>query len=61
MSDRISSKNTVTVVHEMLHCYGLKDTYSSDQKDSIMYGYSSRTATGLTEDANDVLNDKYNN
>ena len=50
---------TVTCVHEMLHAFGGKDTYSSDQKWSIMYGYSSRTATGVTSDANAFLNEKY--
>lgn len=43
----------------MLHAYGGKDTYSSDQNSSIMYGYSSGTAMGVTSDANSFLNDKY--
>lgn len=43
----------------MLHAYGGKDTYSDDQKSSIMYGTSSGTATGVTADANNFLNEKY--
>lgn len=51
----------LTILHEMLHVYGLRDLYSSDKTWSIMYGYrSGRTATGLTSDANQVLVNKYN-
>lgn len=54
-----SAKRATIIVHEMLHAYGGKDTYSSDQTSSIMYGYSSGTATGVTSDANSFLNNKY--
>ena len=43
----------------MLHAYGGKDTYSADQKSSIMYGYSNGTARGVTADANSFFNSKY--
>ena len=59
MNQKTSERRTVTCVHEMLHAYGGKDTYSSDQKWSIMYGRSDRTATGVTSDANAFLNEKY--
>lgn len=59
MDEKTSEGRMITCVHEMLHAYGGKDTYSSDQTWSIMYGYSSRTATGVTSDANAFLNDKY--
>lgn len=52
-------KIVAIVVHEMLHAYGRKDTYSADQKSSIMYGYSNGTARGVTADANSFLNSKY--
>lgn len=60
MKDYTPSKRAIIIVHEMLHAYGGKDTYSSDQKSSIMYGYDSGTATGVTKDANNFLNEKYN-
>ena len=54
------SKQKLTIVHEMLHAFGGKDTYEEDQKYSIMYGYGDdRTATGVTADANAFLNAKY--
>lgn len=59
MNQQTTAKRTITCVHEMLHAFGGKDTYSSDQTWSIMYGYSSGTATGVTSDANAFLNDKY--
>ena len=59
MNQKTSERRTVTCVHEMLHAYGGKDTYSSDHKWSIMYGRSDRTATGVTSDANAFLNEKY--
>lgn len=59
MNAKTPAGRTVTCVHEMLHAFGGKDTYSSDQKWSIMYGYSSRTATGVTSDANAFLVQKY--
>ncbi len=59
MNQKTYAGRTVTCVHEMLHAFGGKDTYSSDQKWSIMYGYSNRTAKGVTSDANAFLNEKY--
>ncbi len=59
MKDYTPSKRATIIVHEMLHAFGGKDTYSSDQKSSIMYGTSDGTATGVTKDANNFLNDKY--
>lgn len=59
MKNYTPSKRAPIIVHEMLHAYGGKDTYSSDQKSSIMYGTSDGTATGVTKDANNFLNDKY--
>ena len=59
MKNYTPSKRATLIVHEMLHAYGGKDTYSSDQISSIMYGYSSGTATGVTKDANNFLNAKY--
>ncbi|SHK20054.1 hypothetical protein SAMN02745248_02013 [Hathewaya proteolytica DSM 3090] len=59
MNQRTPAGRTVTCVHEMLHAFGGKDTYSSDQTWSIMYGLSSGTATGVTSDANAFLNEKY--
>ncbi|APZ50022.1 hypothetical protein BW721_10505 [Jeotgalibaca sp. PTS2502] len=54
-----NSKIQAVLIHEMLHGYGLKDLYNSSNRNSIMYGYVSGTATGLTSDANKVLNSKY--
>lgn len=51
--------NTVrekVLIHEMLHGYGLKDINKSS---SIMHYNVSGTATGVTSDANNVLNQKY--
>ena len=60
MDARTSDKQVVTIVHEMLHAFGGKDTYEDDQFWSIMCGWGDvRTATGVTSDANDFLNDKY--
>lgn len=59
MKNFTASKRATIIVHEILHAYGGKDTYSSDQKSSIMYGYSNGTATGVTKDANNFLNEKY--
>ena len=59
MDARTSDKQVVTIVHEMLHVYGGKDTYEDDQIWSIMYGTDDSTATGVTSDANAFLNDKY--
>jgi hypothetical protein len=49
----------VTVLHEMLHGYGLKDLRDVSNRSSVMYGYADRTATGITDDANSVLIAKY--
>lgn len=54
-----NSKIQAVLIHEMLHGYGLKDLYNSANRNSIMYGSISGTATGLTSDANRVLNSKY--
>lgn len=43
------------LIHEMLHVYGLKDISNSN---SIMY-YATPKVTGVTSDANNVLNNKY--
>ena len=59
MEERTIVQQVVTIVHEMLHAYGGKDTYEDDQTWSIMYGYGDGSATGVTSDANDFLNDKY--
>lgn len=53
------SKRATIIVHEMLHVFGGKDTYSSDQKSSIMYGYSTGTATGVIKDAHNFFNNNY--
>jgi hypothetical protein len=53
------AKREVTIIHEMLHVYGLKDLYDYENKWSIMYYSSAKTATGVTNDANYVLNAKY--
>lgn len=59
--DGYGSSRKLTILHEMLHVYGLRDLYSSDKTWSIMYGVrDGRTATGLTSDANQVLVNKYN-
>lgn len=48
-----------TVLHEMLHVYGLKDIY--DDRGCIMYGgVGDWTIVGLTRDANNILVQKYN-
>lgn len=60
MDPMTNQKRAAIIIHEMLHGFGLKDLYSSLNKNSIMYGYSSGTATGVTSDANQILNDKYN-
>lgn len=59
MDKETYKSRTITCVHEILHAYGGKDTYSPDQRWSIMYGYSNGTATGVTSDANAFLNQKY--
>lgn len=61
LMDGYGSTRKLTILHEMLHVYGLRDLYSSSQTWSIMYGIrDGRTATGLTSDANQVLVNKYN-
>lgn len=52
------------LVHEMLHAFGLRDLYESSNRGSIMYGYynqwhSNVLNEGVTEEANDILNEKY--
>jgi hypothetical protein len=59
MGSYTNANREKTIIHEMLHVYGLKDLYDSSNSWSIMYGYSSGTATALTSDANAVLNAKY--
>lgn len=54
----VELKDMITQLNTTICLWG-KDTYSADQKWSIMYGYSSRTATGVTSDANAFLNQKY--
>ncbi len=49
------------LIHEMLHGYGLKDLYNEANKASIMYGKNGGVASGVTADANRILNDKYQN
>ncbi|MGL6247890.1 MAG: hypothetical protein ACRC3A_02240 [Culicoidibacterales bacterium] len=54
----VGYSNTVReaiIIHEMLHVYGCKDITNSA---SIMYMYTP-LATGVTSDANRVLNNKY--
>ncbi len=48
-----------TVLHEMLHVYGLKDIY--DDRGCIMYGgVGDWTMVGLTRDVNNIFVQKYN-
>lgn len=47
------------ILHEMLHVYGLRDLYNTSNRHSIMYWDIRGSATGLTSDANGVLNSKY--
>lgn len=51
---------SATVLHEMLHVFGLNDLYSLSNKGSIMYGVDDRNTMVMTADANQVLNEKYN-
>jgi len=61
LNSMTADKRSTTILHEMLHVFGLKDLYNEANKGSIMYGYGySRTTTVLTSDANQVLNNKYN-
>ena len=57
-------KKTI-IVHEMLHAYGLRDLYNYSNNNSIMHGYwdqwtQSVIQAGVTNDANNILNEKYN-
>jgi hypothetical protein len=54
-----SADREEVIIHEMLHVYGLKDLYDYENKWSIMYYNDATTATGVTNDANYVLNAKY--
>lgn len=51
--------NPMVLSKTTVHGYGLRDLYSSASTTSIMYGYISGYATGVTWDANSVLNSKY--
>ncbi|MDR1409589.1 MAG: hypothetical protein LBJ12_04845, partial [Oscillospiraceae bacterium] len=57
MKDYSNAKNELIIMHEMMHVYGAKDI--SDDPSSIMYKKTSWTCTGLTPDANKLLNNKY--
>lgn len=60
MSSYTTTDRKLTILHEMLHVYGLRDLKEDSDKWSIMYGARRGcTATGLTSDANDVLIAKY--
>ena len=60
MDDMTSNHRSATVLHEMLHVFGLNDLYNQSNKGSIMYGFDNRNTMVMTSDANQVLNDKYN-
>lgn len=60
MDSMTRDHRSATVLHEMLHVFGLNDLYSSRNKGSIMYGYDNRDTMVMTADANQVLNNKYN-
>ncbi|MGL5351780.1 MAG: hypothetical protein ACRDA5_00495 [Clostridium sp.] len=51
----MANKREDVIIHEMLHVYGLKDVCT---KTSIMY-FATPLVTGVTGDANTVLNNKY--
>ncbi|MGM0867544.1 MAG: hypothetical protein ACQEWF_23105 [Bacillota bacterium] len=59
LKDFSTTNREKIILHEMLHVYGLKDLYDESNKWSIMYYGTNSTATGLTSDANAVLNAKY--
>ena len=59
MDGLTNTKREAVIVHEMLHGYGLRDLYNNANRASIMFGSISGTATGLTSDANSILNAKY--
>ena len=60
IDDITSNHRSATVLHEMLHVFGLNDLYNQSNKGSIMYGFDNRNTMVMTSDANQVLNDKYN-
>ena len=54
-----SAEKEGTLIHEMLHVYGLKDLYHYSNQGSIMYGYRPNGVNNLTSDSNAALNSKY--
>lgn len=60
MVNMSSDHRSATILHEMLHVFGLNDLYYSSNIGSIMYGYDDRATKIMTSDANQVLNEKYN-
>ena len=59
MDELSTTKRKVTILHEMLHGYGLQDLIKPASKGSIMYAFTSGTATALTSESNAVLVAKY--
>ncbi|MFT4281491.1 MAG: hypothetical protein QM591_09515 [Microbacterium sp.] len=59
MDELSTTKRRVTILHEMLHGYGLRDLKLAVNKASIMYAYTSGTATAMTAETNTVLVTKY--
>lgn len=56
-------KRTI-LIHEMLHAYGLRDLFQSNNTNKIMYGYwgdwtSYVISAGVTPESNAILNGKY--
>lgn len=56
MAGYTNTNRDKVLIHEMLHGYGLKDI---NRPTSIMHYTVGGSATGLTSDANTVLNQKY--
>lgn len=46
--NRAHLQSANTLAHEFGHAIGLKDMYADRNRDKLMYGYESRTATGPT-------------
>lgn len=61
MNNIDNTKRETILIHEILHGYGLRDLYNDANKASIMYGRDGGVASGVTADANRILNDKYQN
>ncbi|MCR4925689.1 MAG: hypothetical protein K5917_05305, partial [Clostridiales bacterium] len=60
MNSYSNNVREIIIMHEMLHVYGCKDI---NNPNSIMHynnAYFSTKVNGLTSDANQVLNNKYN-